>query len=177
MATTTPRRAVGSFWAALAVAFLSLGLIAAPAAAIDPEEQLADPAQEERARQIIKHLRCVVCDNASVEDSNAQIAKNMRMLVRERVQQGRSADEIFVEFEAYYGEYVRLQPKFTLSNAFIWAAAPLALLIGLFWISRRLKAGPEPAAAVAAGAPPDDEPTPAPLTEEERRRLRELLKD
>ncbi|MEL6977762.1 MAG: cytochrome c-type biogenesis protein [Pseudomonadota bacterium] len=161
--------------AALLGVVLAIAL-AGPAAALDPEEKLDDPRLEAKARDITQYLRCVVCDNASVDDSNAQIAKNMRMLVRQRVEEGRSADEILAEFEAYYGEYVRLQPKFSLSNILLWASAPIALLFGLYLSSRRL-------APVGHGAVPpepeidDAKIAAAPLSEEERRRLQDLLKD
>ena len=154
---------------------LCLALAAAPALAIDPEERLADPALEAKAREITKQLRCVVCDNASVDDSDAQIAKNMRLLVRKRVAAGASEEAIKQEFVEYYGEYVLLQPRFSLTNLFIWLAAPIALLFGLYWIWRRTGPGSKKVPDFATVK--EDAPSAAELSDEENKRLNELMKE
>ena len=154
---------------------LCLALAAAPALAIDPEERLADPVLEAKAREITKQLRCVVCDNASVDDSDAQIAKNMRLLVRKRVAAGASEEAIKQEFVEYYGEYVLLQPRFSLTNLFIWLAAPIALLFGLYWIWRRTGPGSKKVPDFATVK--EDAPSAAELSDEEKKRLNELMKE
>lgn len=158
--------------AALLGAAFALSLAVPPALAVDPEERLADPALEEKARDISKALRCVVCDNVSIDDSDAQVAKDMRQLVRQRVEEGLSEDEIKAEFVEYYGEYVLLKPRFTLSNLLVWAAAPLALLIGVIWMRRRFRLAPAGAEEADAATPPAP-----PLSEEEKKRLEALMKD
>lgn len=161
----------------IAVLTLGVALLSSPAFAIDPEERLADPALEAQARDIAKQLRCVVCDNASIDDSDAQVAKDMRTLVRKRVSEGKSEAEIKQEFVSYYGEYVLLQPRFTLSNLFIWLATPIALLFGLYWIWRRTTPGPEPVPDFSMAADDGAGGGAAPLSDAENRRLDELLKD
>lgn len=165
-------------------ALCAIALIATPSAvlAIDPEERLEDPVLEEKARDIAKQLRCVVCDNATIDDSDAQVAKDMRKLVRERVVEGKSATEIKAEFVSYYGEYVLMKPSFSWANAVIWGATPLALLIGGVWVYRRTRApgGAAPAAAAASGGAmsndPSDPSSPPPLSADEQARLDALLK-
>lgn len=159
----------------IVAALLAILLSAASAWAIDPEERLTDPALEAKARAITKQLRCVVCDNASVDDSDAQVAKDMRKLVRKRLVEGRTEAEIKQEFVGYYGDYVLLQPRFSLLNLAVWLAAPLALLFGVLWIRRRTK--PVDPASENATSPKVSETPAAPLSEEERKRLDELLKD
>ena len=162
-----------SFAALMVAALLALGAIGAPSAvrAVQPEEQLADPALEARARDISKQLRCVVCDNQTIDESDAQVAGDMRRFVRKQLQDGASDDAIMDQMVEFYGEYVLLQPRFSLSNAFIWAAPLLALALGLFWALRR----------IGVQRPAAGEPTPAavsaPLSAEEEARLKTLLSD
>lgn len=157
-------------------------------AAVTPEEQLEDPALEARARALSKELRCVVCDNQSIDDSEAQIAVDMRRLVRERLLAGDSDAEIRAEIVGAYGEAVLLQPRFSLQNLFIWATPALALALGGFWFWRRLDHGgaaaaPAPsaeanqeAASKEAGQQEAGASNPAaPLTDAEAERLRALL--
>lgn len=162
--------------ALLTILGFCLLLASGAAFAIEPEEKLADPALEAKARAIAKQLRCVVCDNASIDDSGATVAQDMRKLVRKRVAEGKSEEEIKTEFVSSYGEYVLLQPRFSFSNLFVWLAAPLALLFGLYWIWQRTKPGskkvPDHPTADA-----EDGPKAAPLSDEERRRLEEILKE
>lgn len=152
---------------------LCAALIAGAAAAVQPEERLADPLLEERARDISKGLRCVVCQNQSIDDSDAVIAGDMRRLVRERLVAGDSDDEIRDLMVSYYGEFVLLAPRLSWTNAALWAAAPLALLLGGFWVWRKTRAAAPAAAGAGAGA--HDVVVPPPLSAEEQKRLDELL--
>jgi cytochrome c-type biogenesis protein CcmH len=147
-------------------ALLALALLAAaPAAAVQPDEVLADPAQEARARDISAGLRCLVCRNESIDDSNADLARTLRLLVRERITAGDSDAQVLDYVVDRYGEYVLLQPRFTLGNAFIWLSGPALLGFG-GWLAWRQFRKP---AVVAAAAP-------KPLSAEEQRRLDELLR-
>ena len=144
---------------------LAAPLSAPPALAVQPDEMLDDPALEARAREITKGLRCLVCRNESIDDSNASFAKTMRLLVRERVAAGDSNEETLDYVVERYGEYVLLQPRFTLANALIWLSGPILFVLGGVLAWRYVKAR-EKAAVGRAG--------PTPLTEEERRRLADL---
>lgn len=144
---------------------LALALLAAPAGAVQPDEVLSDPAMEARAREISTGLRCLVCRNESIDDSHADLAKTLRLLVRERLVAGDSDAQAVDYIVARYGEYVLLSPRFTAANALIWLSGP-ALLLGGGWLAfgyvRRRAASPAAA--------------PQPLTVDEQRRLRDLLK-
>ena len=98
--------------------------------AVDPDEQLSDPIMEERAREIGRELRCVTCQSQSIEDSNAPLAKDLRLLVRERLEAGDSDDEIVAYVTDRYGDYVRLRPRLSVGTAFLWATPLLALGVG-----------------------------------------------
>lgn len=122
------------------------------AAASDPAERMADPAQEARAREIFQQVRCLVCQNESIDDSDAELAHDLRRLVREQVAQGRSDGQIKTYLTQRYGEFVLLRPAFSLGNALLWAAPFLAALLGLaLWIAR-LRAAPEEAELTKAEA-------------------------
>ncbi|MFN6978963.1 MAG: cytochrome c-type biogenesis protein CcmH, partial [Gemmobacter sp.] len=105
---------------------LALGLLAAPAHAVQPDEVLADPALEARARAISTNLRCLVCRNESIDESNAPLARDLRLLVRERLLMGETDAEVLAyivrgdETFAGYGEYVLLRPTATGSNLILW---------------------------------------------------------
>ncbi|SDZ79435.1 cytochrome c-type biogenesis protein [Rubrimonas cliftonensis] len=144
----------------------TLALSAGPAPAVQPDEVLADPALESRAREISKELRCLVCRNEAIDDSNAELARILRLLVRERVVAGDSDGEVIDYVVDRYGEYVLLRPRFTLGNALIWLSGPLILALGGFAAWRYVRARAPQAAA-----------QPAPLTEAERRDLDALLRD
>lgn len=106
----------------------ALAAAACMAGASDPSERLADPAQEARAREIFKEVRCMVCQNESIDDSEADLARDLRVLVRDQVKQGRSDGEIRAFLTDRYGEFVLLKPPFSASNAVLWLT-PLAVLL------------------------------------------------
>jgi cytochrome c-type biogenesis protein CcmH len=147
---------------------LALALCLAPlmAAAVQPDEILPDPALEARARAITAELRCVVCRSESIDESNAAIARDLRLLVRERLVAGDSDEEVRAFVVARYGEYVLLRPPLTWRNAALWLSGPAILLAGgaiaFGFIRRRARAAPQP---------------PAPLSREEQSRLAKLLKE
>ena len=110
-----------------AVALLAL-LFTLPALAVEPSEVLSDPALEARARTIGQALRCVVCQNQSIDDSAAEVAHDMRRAVRERLTAGDSNDQVFAFMVARYGDYVLLKPPFKTGTLVLWLGAPLLFL-------------------------------------------------
>ncbi len=102
-----------------------------PALAVDPNERLADPALEERAREVSKDLRCVVCQNQSIDDSDAELARDMRVLVRERIQQGDSNEEVVNYVVSRYGDFVLLKPPFKVETLALWLGPVAIVLLGL----------------------------------------------
>jgi cytochrome c-type biogenesis protein CcmH len=145
---------------------LALCVIAAPVFAVQPDEILDDPALEERARDISAGLRCLVCRNESIDDSNAELARDLRLLVRERLVAGDSNEEVVDFVVDRYGEYVLLKPRTGGSNLLLWMAGPIMLGAGLvvagFYLRGRARM---PEREVAR------------LSEAEERRLREILDD
>jgi cytochrome c-type biogenesis protein CcmH len=123
-----------AFFAAVAVAGL-----AGPAPAVQPDEVLADPALEARARAISEGLRCLVCQNQSIDDSDAPLAKDLRLLVRERLKAGDSDREIVDFVVARYGEFVLLKPRLSPHTLILWFATPsvLAAALLLIWLAHR----------------------------------------
>lgn len=109
------------------------------AAASDPAERLPDPAQEARARALFPEIRCMVCQNESIDDSNAELAADLRRLVREEVKAGQSADQIRRSLVDRYGEFVLLKPAFSWGNAALWGAPVLVVVLGLWLLLRNLK--------------------------------------
>ena len=105
--------------------------LAGAAAAVQPGEMLDDPALEERAREISRGLRCLVCRNESIDESNADLARDLRVLVRERIAAGDSDAEVLDFVVARYGEYVLLTPTASGANIVLWIAGPVLLLSGL----------------------------------------------
>jgi cytochrome c-type biogenesis protein CcmH len=145
---------------------LVLCLMAAPLWAVQPDEILDDPALESRARYISSGLRCLVCRNESIDDSNAELARDLRLLVRERLVAGDSNDETVDFIVDRYGEYVLLKPRTGGSNILLWLAGPLMLAAGLILgglYLRRRSTTPETEVAK--------------LSEAEENRLREILKE
>jgi cytochrome c-type biogenesis protein CcmH len=148
------------------LAFLLLLSLAAPAGAVQPDEMLADPGLEARARALSQGLRCLVCRNENIDESNADLARDLRLLVRERLVAGDTDAEVIAYLVDRYGEYVLLNPPATGSNLILWVAGPALLVVGLggaaVYLRRRRNA-----TEVAA----------QPLSEDERTRLAELLKE
>jgi cytochrome c-type biogenesis protein CcmH len=139
--------------------------LASPAHAIDPGERLADPALEARARAIAAELRCLVCQNQSIDDSNAPLARDLRQLVREQLTAGRSDAEIKRFAVERYGEFVLLRPPLGWHTLLLWLA-PLLVLAGAGWLVRRHFGRSAPQAAMDADRP---------LTAEEQAKLDRLL--
>lgn len=105
--------------------------------AIQPDEILADSVLEARAREISTGLRCLVCQNQSIDDSDATVARDLRILIREQLQQEKSDDEVIDFVVARYGEYVLLKPRFKASTLILWASPFLILIAGLILVFRR----------------------------------------
>lgn len=132
-----------------------------PAFAVEPGEMLSDPALEARARALSRTLRCMVCQNESIDDSNAPLAKDLRILVRERIKAGDSDAAVRDFLVARYGEFILLQPKLRPETLLLWGIPFLVLFIGagvvIFTVRGRRKTLPKP------------------LSAEERKRLNDLL--
>ncbi|SNS62716.1 cytochrome c-type biogenesis protein CcmH [Azospirillum sp. RU38E] len=110
------------------VGITTLALLSAPAFAVMPDEKLADPAMEARAREISKELRCLVCQNQSIDDSNADLARDLRVLVRERLVAGDSNDQVLAYVTDRYGDFVLLRPPLKSYTLVLWAG-PFAVLL------------------------------------------------
>jgi len=121
-------------------------LMATAAVAVQPDEILDDPVLETRARELSKGLRCLVCRNESIDESNAELARDLRLLVRERLVAGDSDDEAVDFIVARYGEYVLLKPRATGSTLVLYLIGPALLLLGgtgaALYIRRRQSGGP-----------------------------------
>jgi len=143
------------------LALVLLALLSAPALAVRPDEMLADPALEARARSISEGLRCLVCQNQSIDDSDADLAHDLRVIVRERLTAGDTDDQVRAYLVARYGEYVLLNPVMAPHTLLLWITAPVVLVVGgiAVFITARRKRG-----TVAEGE----------LTAEEAKALEEL---
>jgi cytochrome c-type biogenesis protein CcmH len=142
------------------LALVMLVLLSVPALAVRPDEMLADPGLEARARTISEGLRCLVCQNQSIDDSDADLAHDLRVLVRERLTAGDSDQAVLDYIVARYGEYVLLNPVVAPHTILLWVAAPVVLVIGgivVFVGSRRKRVAGQAA-----------------LTEDEAKALEEL---
>ncbi|HIC27960.1 MAG TPA: cytochrome c-type biogenesis protein CcmH [Rhodospirillales bacterium] len=158
-------------------ALFALALVFAwppPAWAVNPDEVLSDPVMENRAREISRGLRCLVCQNQSIDDSDADLAKDLRIIVRERLTAGDSDAQVVDFVVSRYGDYVLLKPPFKLATLVLWLG-PAAIagggLIAVLMFFRRRRTGEsavQPAAVLTR---------PPPLSDEENRRIEELLKD
>jgi len=147
-------------------ALFAIVLIGCPAAlAVQPDEIMTDPAKEARARDLSRELRCMVCQNQSIDDSDAPLARDLRLLVRERIAAGDSDTQVMDFLVARYGEFVLLKPRFEQRTWLLWLLPPLALAGGALalWIHARRRA--RVADAVMA------------LTPDEEARLTRLLSD
>jgi cytochrome c-type biogenesis protein CcmH len=109
------------------------------AAASDPAERLPDPAQEARARSIFQDVRCLVCQNESIDDSEAELARDLRQIVREQVKAGRSDTQIKRFLTDRYGEFVLLRPSFALGNVALWVGPFLVVGLGLILLLIQLR--------------------------------------
>jgi cytochrome c-type biogenesis protein CcmH len=151
-------------WVALLGVLLCLGMTPA-LAATSPDELLADPEQEQRARELSKHLRCLVCQNQSIDDSDADLARDLRTLVRERIKAGDSDEEIIAFLTARYGDFILLKPPVKPATFGLWFGPGLVLVAAglgiVLYLRRRRGDGPAPASD--------------PLSEDEQARLRALL--
>jgi len=116
-------------------------------AASDPSERLQDPAQEARARTLFTQIRCLVCQNESIDDSDAELAGDLRKVVREQIVAGRSDAEVKAFLTDRYGEFVLLKPRFNPANAVLWLGPFLAVIAGLALLLARLRRR-EPAQAL-----------------------------
>jgi len=150
---------------AISALLLLTVLVGGPACAVQPDEIMPDPAKEARARDLSRELRCMVCQNQSIDDSDAPLARDLRLLVRERIATGDSDSQVIDFLVARYGEFVLLKPRFTPHTLLLWLLPPLALIGGglalWFYSRRRSKAGSSTG--------------PSHLTEEEEARLERLL--
>ncbi|ABD87396.1 cytochrome c-type biogenesis protein [Rhodopseudomonas palustris] len=127
------------FRAALVIAALVIG--GSTAHAVQPDEIMADPVKESRARDLSRELRCMVCQNQSIDDSDAPLAKDLRVLVRERIGAGDSDSQVINFLVARYGEFVLLKPRFELHTLLLWLLPPLLLGGGVLalWLNSRRK--------------------------------------
>ena len=143
---------------------LVLMLAAAPAFAVNPDEVLSDPSLEARARALSAKLRCLVCQNQSIDDSNAELAKDLRLLVRERITDGDTDKQVLNYIVSRYGEFVLLKPPFNVRTLLLWGAPVLLILAGgvSLTVFVRNRAG---------------KPTGSKLTADEQARLVELSLD
>ncbi len=132
-----------------------LGAIGLSAAhAVLPDEVMSDPAKEARARNLSRELRCMVCQNESIDDSGAPLARDIRLLVRRRIAAGDSDAQVLNYLVTRYGEFVLLKPRFELQTLLLWLATPLVFVGGGFvlWLNarRRSKAAPDATASLTA---------------------------
>ena len=144
---------------------------APPAGAVEPDEILDDPVLESRARDISAGLRCLVCQNESIDASNAELAKDLRVLVRERLLAGDSDEEVRDFMVARYGDFVLLKPPVKPETYALWFGPAAILLLGALGVGLYLRRR----APARASAPDAAEPAPAPLSAAERDRLARLL--
>jgi cytochrome c-type biogenesis protein CcmH len=145
----------------------ALALIAAmtpgPAHAVRPDEMLSDPGLEARAREVGSELRCLVCRNQSIDDSDADLAHDLRVLVRQRIAAGDSNDQVIAYIRSRYGDFVLLRPRLEIGTLLLWGGPPAILLLGAVALVRFYRRRDATAAA--------------PLSAEEHRRLATVLSE
>ena len=161
---TARRSNLGSLVLGALVA-VTINLVTLPVKAVQPDEVLQDPALEARARHISEGLRCLVCQNQSIDDSEAPLAKDLRVLVRERLTAGDTDQQIEDFVVARYGEFVLLKPRFTAHTLLLWFATPAVLLVALLIVVLAYRR------RAAAASPPSG------LSKAEERKLKSLLDD
>ena len=149
----------------LAALFIVAVMGMSTARAVQPDEVMADPAMEARARDLSRELRCMVCQNQSIDDSEAPLARDLRLLVRERIAAGDSNAQVIDFLVARYGEFVLLKPRFERQTLLLWLVPPLVLVGGalVLWVHARRR----PKGDADTGA--------ASLTPDEEARLAELV--
>ena len=147
----------------LFAALLFLLAAITPALAVNPDEVLADPVLESRARALSAGLRCMVCQNQSIDDSNAELAKDLRLLVRERLTAGDTDQQVLDYLVSRYGEFVLLKPRLSNHTILLWAMPLFLLAVGgvVVVVQLRRRSRPQPV---------------APLSDAERARLETILK-
>ena len=155
-------RRVGARFAFQLLALVLLVFAATPAHAVRPDEMMADPKLEARAHEVGEQLRCLVCQNQSIEDSEADLAHDLRVVVRQRIAAGDSNRQVIDYVHARYGDFVLLKPPFQADTLLLWGGPLIVLLIGGFGIWRFCRR--------RAALPP-----PAPLSAEEERRLDTII--
>jgi cytochrome c-type biogenesis protein CcmH len=134
-------------------------LAGSPARAVQPDEIMSDPAKELRARDLSRELRCMVCQNQSIDDSEAPLARDLRLLVRERIAAGDSDAQVIDFLVARYGEFVLLKPRLNPHTWLLWLLPPLALAGGglALWTHGRRRSRSSSVAEAAATLTPDEE--------------------
>lgn len=142
---------------------LAVTLLTGPALAVEPGERLDDPALESRARVLSQELRCLVCQNQSIDDSDAPLARDLRVLVRERIAEGDSDEEVLDFIVARYGEFVLLRPRVNTQTYLLWALPFIVLLGGALTVVFTLRRKGE------------RQTQPSPLSPDEEARLEEIV--
>ncbi len=149
------------------VAFAVFLALTSPALAVQPGEMLSDPGLEQRARVLSAELRCLVCQNQSIDDSDAPLARDLRVIVRERLVAGDSDDAIRGFLVQRYGDFILLRPPFKFQTLLLWLGPLMVLLVGAWAVASSLRRR-----RAAAGSLPSGQ-----LSESERSRLDAILKD
>ncbi|MCG8510161.1 MAG: cytochrome c-type biogenesis protein CcmH [Rhodospirillales bacterium] len=149
------------------VLFLICFLLPIQAQSVNPDEVLSDPVLETRAREISKNLRCLVCQNQSIDDSDAPLAKDLRVLVRERLLDGSSDTEVIDYVVSRYGDFVLLNPPFKGATYVLWIGPAVIVGLGILAVFVFFRRRAAPASALSRGA--------RPLSTDEARRVESLL--
>ena len=148
------------------VFFVLMLVIAIPGWAVEPDEILSDAMLENRARDLSQNLRCLVCQNESIDESNASLARDLRLLVRERLMEGETDQEVLYFIVGRYGEFVLLRPQANGVNLILWALAPIALLLSLIFSGADIIKRNRNVKSVG----------PTPLSNEEKDKLAQILR-
>lgn len=153
-------------WFLIVFTFFSL---ATPAVSFDPAEKLQDTVLETRAKALFTELRCLVCQNQSIAESNATLARDLRLLVRERLVLGDSDSQIVAYLVARYGEYILLRPRFGLHTYALWGFTPFVMILGIVILIRRSRRKDK--------KQPDIDPSETLMTKAEQKILNSLQED